>query len=110
MMGTAKGRMCRPAMTNICFDCQKACGGCSWTEIDPNTGKPRFAPVEGWTADRVLINLGNEGGVRRLSETYHIMRCPEFVPDKQRESDDRNITLEQMDCILRRWIRMGELE
>lgn len=109
-MGKKAGCKCRPAMTNICFDCQKACGGCSWSEINPDTGKPRFQPVEGWTAERVLINIGNEGGARRLSETYHIMKCPEFVPDEQRESDSCNITMEQMEVILGRWIRMGELE
>lgn len=36
--------------TNICFDCQNACGGCCWSEIDPITGKPRFQPVPGWKA------------------------------------------------------------
>ena len=96
--------------TNICFDCQKACGDCAWTELDENTGKPRFAPVEGWTAEKVMINLGHGGGGRRFSETYHITACPEFVQDKPRRSDCSNITLEQMELILKRWIRMGELE
>lgn len=34
---------------NICFDCANACGGCSWSELDAETGLPRFAPVPGWT-------------------------------------------------------------
>ena len=33
--------------TNICFDCEKACGGCSWSEVDPETKKVRFQPIPG---------------------------------------------------------------
>lgn len=32
---------------NICFDCQRAVGGCSWSELDPKTNKPRFEFVDG---------------------------------------------------------------
>lgn len=73
--------------TNICIDCQKACGGCSWSEADPVTGKLRFEPVPGWTAKKVLLNLGRRSGNGRkvVTETYHITACPEFVPVEERK-------------------------
>lgn len=64
---------------NICFDCDKACGGCSWTEIDPITERPRFEPVPGWTAEKTMLNVGSSGNRRRFLKTYHITACPEFV-------------------------------
>ena len=68
--------------TNICFDCQKACGGCSWSEIDPATKKPRFEPVPGWTAKKVMLKTGTTGSKSIWVENYHITACPEFVPDR----------------------------
>ena len=32
---------------NICFDCKKACGGCSWSK--------NFTPVKGWLANKTKI-------------------------------------------------------
>ena len=34
-----------------CDTCRKACGGCSWTAIDPMTGEVRGEPVPGWTEE-----------------------------------------------------------
>jgi hypothetical protein len=79
--------------TNICFDCQNACGGCSWSELDPETGKTRFEPVLGWTAEPVTLNLG-----WCIERTYHITACPQFVPDpprKRRAADLYLLTEEQ---------------
>ena len=79
--------------TNICFDCKRACGGCSWSENDPVTGKIRFEPVPGWTAERVPINLS-----WGIDFTYHITACPLFEPDeprKRRASDKLELTAEQ---------------
>ena len=64
--------------TNICFDCKKACGKCSWSEIDPETKKPAFKPVEGWTAIRVPYLIGAGSGI---DSTYYISKCPEFEPE-----------------------------
>ena len=96
--------------TNICFDCQKACGGCSWSELDPKTGKPRFEPVPGWTAKDVLLNIGHLKSGDRFVKTYRISACPEFVPDEKRRVDHRQLTQEQSDYflqyigrVLRRW-------
>ena len=52
---------------NICFDCENACGDCEWSEIDPITKYPRFAPVRGWTAEPSKIGT-------------HITACPKFKP------------------------------
>ena len=92
--------------TNICFDCQKACGGCSWSELDPDTGKPRFQPVEGWTAKPVVVQVDNG----RVIESYHITACPEFARDEKRKGDAKGgLTLEQMEVLIRHWIERGEL-
>ena len=72
--------------TNICFNCQKACGDCSWSAIDPATKKPKFEPVPGWTAKKVMLNLGRNKTKNIFAETYHITACPEFVPDLPRNS------------------------
>ena len=42
---------------NICFDCENACGNCSWSAVGMD-GKLLFEPVPGWTAEKVTINLG----------------------------------------------------
>lgn len=72
--------------TNICFDCQRACGRCSWSACHPVTGKPLFLPIPGWTAKpSKLYSAG--GKARRTSElwTYHITACPLFQRDEPRK-------------------------
>ena len=44
---------------NICFDCENATGGCSWSALDPVTGKPQFKPVPGWTATPAVLQAKN---------------------------------------------------
>ena len=97
--------------TNICFDCQNACGGCSWTEINTDTGHPRFEPVPGWTAKQVILNCGTfKGGGKVLVETYHITKCPQFVKDRPRNGSGKMLTeaqskhfIENLNSYLRRW-------
>ncbi len=48
-----------------CWHCKKYAGGCSWSRD--------FTPVEGWTAEKVLMGSG--------TETYEIKECPELVSD-----------------------------
>lgn len=74
---------------NICFDCQKACGGCSWSEIDPSTKKPRFEPVPGWTAEPIRMQIGNNQYGKVMTDTYRITACPEFVADEPRQVEKR---------------------
>lgn len=69
---------------NICFDCDRACGGCSWSEWDPETKRPRFKPVPGWTAKKSIVrNTATKNGKSKRvpQETYHITACPLFKPD-----------------------------
>ena len=61
---------------NICIDCKKACGDCEWSEIDPITKHPRFAPVPGWTATPVLLAYRHG----KEATTYRITACPKFKP------------------------------
>lgn len=70
--------------TNICFDCQKATGGCSWSELDPETGKPRFALPPGAEATPSTL----DGQKRMPVHTYHITACPEFLADEPRVTDN----------------------
>ena len=60
--------------TNICIECANACGGCSWTEVDEETGRVKFVPVPGWTATAVSYF----GARNRGLTTYHITACPLF--------------------------------
>lgn len=61
----------------LCWDCKKACGGCSWSK--------NFEPVPGWIAEeRVLYHRGNGEKIRTSS--YHIRYCPEFERDDPKES------------------------
>lgn len=90
--------------TNICARCQKACGGCSWSELDPNTGKPKFKPVNGWTAEEVPLNLGYASRGRRVINTYHITACPEFVKDEKRKRrTDGEISDKDFALLLKAW-------
>lgn len=63
---------------NICFDCANACGGCSWSEIDPETERPRFEPVPGWTAFPIVHKYMDKK-YKRETRTYRIVACPKFV-------------------------------
>lgn len=91
--------------TNICFDCKKACGDCSWSEIDLDTKKPRFEPVSGWTAEPVTYT-----GYRGELCTWHVIACPLFEPDEYRKPNYAMLTeeqsvhfLENLEKYLRRW-------
>lgn len=70
--------------SNICFDCKRACGGCSWSEVDDKTGKVKFEPVPGWIAEPTKLYLGEAHGVRKYGDTYKVMACPLFEEDRRR--------------------------
>ena len=89
--------------TNICFTCQNACGRCSWSAINPATNKPRFEPVPGWTAQKVLLSLGAARGKKYVTETYHITACPEYVPDDVRKMDTRKLSDEAYAALMEKW-------
>lgn len=50
----------------ICWNCQNACGGCSWSQ--------GFQPVENWIAEPYYIKEDNQ-------YSYDIKYCPEFIHD-----------------------------
>lgn len=96
--------------TNICFDCKKACGGCSWSEIDPKTKKPRFEPVPGWTAKPNTMVRYDAPDRREYMTTYEITECPLFERDEPRPRGGRALTdaesksfLDNIESILRKW-------
>ena len=56
-----------------CWTCKKACGGCSWSR--------EFIPIDGWTAEKSIIPHNREH-----AETYKIIDCPEYIPDRRYSS------------------------
>ena len=65
----------------LCWSCQNACGGCSWTELNHDTKKPRFEPVPGWIANPIRKNFGSHKSGPVIMDTYAIKACPLYVPD-----------------------------
>ena len=55
----------------ICWDCQKTCGGCSWSR--------EFKPVEGWEAVETTDYAGDK--------SFLVRKCPEFVREISRKRD-----------------------
>lgn len=80
-------------VANICFDCERACGGCSWSEYDKTTGGTRFKIPEGATAKPVFDMKG------RLS-TYHITDCPLFIRSSPRSGTTGALTDSENDLFL----------
>lgn len=54
----------------LCWDCKKATGGCSWSK--------NFIPVPGWTATPAVIKSTSGRNNVMITETYSITACPEF--------------------------------
>lgn len=73
---------------NICIDCARACGGCSWTGID-DKGELRWEPVPGWTAEKIQMKVGNYKTV----DTYHITACPLFIREEKKERKGVHLAL-----------------
>lgn len=71
----------------LCWSCRNACGGCPWTEIDPDTNRPRFQPVPGWTARLRYRDIRHDGRTHGTVNTYAITACPLFVEDEPRKPE-----------------------
>lgn len=55
----------------LCWDCEKACGRCSWSK--------NFTPVEGWKAIPTKISCGYKlGGIPHIVDSFIVCECPEF--------------------------------
>lgn len=55
----------------LCWDCARACGGCSWS----NHWEHR--PVAGWTAVETRVRMNNN----EYEPSYIVIACPEFDRD-----------------------------
>lgn len=78
---------------SICGYCKRACGKCPWSEIDPETDKPRFQPVEGWEAEPSSV----------WPDGWQVKNCPLHEPDEPRWSPPVECTLEQLQVLARKW-------
>ena len=59
----------------LCWDCENATGGCSWSDHNEHT------PVEGWTAIETRIKVHNPTQNDQISTSYIVLACPEFIKD-----------------------------
>ena len=60
----------------ICWQCNKATGGCSWSKS--------LTPVKGWTAEpRVIRSYDNILKTYEEIHTYKILYCPLFERDER---------------------------
>lgn len=72
---TESGKFQPPA--TLCWDCKNAVPtldrkcGCSWSRW--------FRPVEGWEAVRKDVRVISGGTQERMSESYIVKKCPQFV-------------------------------
>lgn len=79
-----RGRYTRHA-ESLCWRCDRAIGGCSWSRS--------FTPVEGWEAQ-----------YNPTIKSYHVISCPEYVPDRpgERANADINRTAQMVKAIMKR--------
>lgn len=59
----------------LCWDCERACGGCSWSQS--------LKPVHGWTATKLQMKTRTEwnGQPGRDVASYIVHDCPQFKRD-----------------------------
>ena len=75
-------------VANICIDCKKSAGLCSWSAVDRKTGELKFEPVPGWTAEKVKLRIqGDKNGNVRYADTYSIKACPLFEKDERKPGE-----------------------
>ena len=69
-----KGKQGYQKHSQLCWLCEKACGGCSWSKD--------FTPIEGWKAIPTKISsytmLSNGRRKKYYMDSYEIHECPEF--------------------------------
>lgn len=59
------------AHSTLCFNCEKACGGCSWSK--------NFTPVDGWKAIPTKILCGYKLKKKpHIVDSFDVYECPEF--------------------------------
>ena len=88
--------------TNICFDCERACGGCPWSQYDDDKKRTGFKPAPGWTAEEVMYPVQHWDKGIRWVRTYHITDCPLFVRTPDRKTPGGELTEWQNELFLRK--------
>lgn len=58
--------------TNPCAICRRHIGQCPWLHLG--------RPIPGWTAEPVRLVIANNGFRRYAVDTWHILRCPLYIP------------------------------
>lgn len=76
----AKGFSNNTKDSTLCWDCEKACGRCSWSKS--------FTPVEGWNAKPTKVRA-DKYSVNQLIDSFIVYECPEFEPLKL--TDEREL-------------------
>lgn len=72
----AKGISNNTKHSTLCWDCEKACGRCSWSKS--------FTPVEGWVAKPTKVK-GDSQCRNQLIDSFDVHECPEFEPLKLKD-------------------------
>jgi hypothetical protein len=64
-------RVCTHKHDTLCWNCQNACCGCSWSR--------EFLPVAGWKAEpSILTSI-----THRSITSYDVISCPQYLPDER---------------------------
>lgn len=63
-------------LETICWHCQNACGGCSWSK--------NLTPVKGWKAKKIKVKIVQGD----YNDSYIVNECPEFKPDAKRKKKE----------------------
>lgn len=58
----------------ICWKCDRATGGCSWSS--------KGIPVKGWKANKTIIKDNITSN--RIIDSYEVLKCPLFVSEPSR--------------------------
>lgn len=59
--------------STLCWECEKACGRCSWSKS--------FTPVEGWKATPTKVRADQQSR-NQYVDSFDVYECPEFEPLK----------------------------
>lgn len=84
----------------LCWRCERACGKCPWSAVDPVTNEIQYKPVPGWKATKVSYpfqKMINRVKVydRSRDFTYHVISCPLFIETPPRNPPCFELTPEQ---------------
>jgi predicted nucleic acid-binding Zn ribbon protein len=58
--------------TTICWSCQNATGGCSWSRC--------LKPVKRWKAEKLKLKVSNKYDGKYVT-SYVVFECPEYIKD-----------------------------